>query len=324
MLLAAFALIAGIALLVVGGDLLVRGASHIAARAGVSDLLVGLVLVGFGTSAPELFASIEAVRVGSPGIAWGNVVGSNIANVLLILGAAALIRPFPVGRGALWRDGGAGLVAAGALMLFAATGVGRVDGAILVAVLVAYLFLAYRWETKAALSSAAGDKRAAAELTDPGIADRSGSVWRDVLVFIGGLVLIILGGTILIDGARTIAAGLGLSETLIGLTIVAAGTSAPELATSVVAARRGKGDIAFGNVVGSNIYNILAIGGVTAILAPGSLPPEMIGRELPLLLVAAAVLMLFGRTGHRFSRWEGALLVAGYAAYLAYIVVTAT
>ena len=318
MLLTLFLFLIGLGLLVVGGDLLVRGSVRVAERLGMSDLLVGLVLVGFGTSSPELFASIEAVRVGSPEIAWGNVVGSNIANVLLILGAAALIAPYPVARGPLWRDGGAGLIAAALLFVFALGGVSGLEGGVLLAALIGYLLYAYLSERRASQSTGLGDKAAGFELVDTQVHSRGRSAaWLDALLLIGGLALIIGGGTLLIDAAREIALSLGMSETLVGLTVVAIGTSAPELATSVIAARKGEGDIAFGNVVGSNIYNILAIGGVTAVLAPGSLPLSMTRLELPLLVAAALVLLVVARTGYRFSRWEGAVLVLGYAAYLA-------
>ncbi len=307
----------GLVLLFFGGDLLVRGSVRLAERAGVSPLFVGLVLVGFGTSAPELFASIEAVRVGAPAIAWGNVVGSNVANTLLILGVAAIVTPFPISRSALWRDGGFGLVAAALLLVFAQSGVTRPMGLVLIAILVAYLAYSY-----------IAERRKPAPPTTP--KDRAGSrpvgggVGADLGATLSGLVLIIIGGNILVGGARNVATDLGLSDTLIGLTIVAIGTSAPELATSVVAVRKGQGGIAFGNVLGSNIYNILAIGGATAVLAPKSLPSEMVWVELPLLVVVAIGLLVFGRTGHRFSRWEGVALVTAYAGYLAFAVLRAT
>ena len=307
-------ILGGLVLLFFGGDLLVRGSVRLAERMGVSPLFVGLVLVGFGTSAPELFASIEAVRIGAPAIAWGNVVGSNIANTLLILGVAAIVAPFPVSRGTLWRDGGFGLAAAALLLVFAPAGVSRPVGLVLIAILVAYLTYAYVSERRQpALVNAGGP-------TPPS----GGGVGVDLGTTLGGLVLIIIGGNILVGGARDVAASFGLSDTLIGLTIVAIGTSAPELATSVVAARKGQGGIAFGNVLGSNIYNILAIGGTTAVLAPSSLPSEMVTVELPLLVVVAVGLLVFGRTGHRFTRWEGLALVAAYAGYLTFAILRAT
>ncbi|GAB2772879.1 calcium/sodium antiporter [Nocardioides salsibiostraticola] len=306
-------ILGGLVLLFFGGDLLVRGSVRLAERMGVSPLFVGLVLVGFGTSAPELFASIEAVRVGAPAIAWGNVVGSNVANTLLILGVAAVVAPFPTSRGTLWRDGGFGLAAAALLLVFAPSGVSRPMGLVLIAILVAYLTYAY-----------VSERRQPAPVNAGGPPSPSGGgVGVDLGTTLGGLVLIIIGGNILVGGARDVAASFGLSDTLIGLTIVAIGTSAPELATSVVAARKGQGGIAFGNVLGSNIYNILAIGGTTAVLAPNSLPSEMVTVELPLLVVVAVGLLVFGRTGHRFTRWEGLALVAAYAGYLTFAVLRA-
>ncbi len=324
MLLDILGIIGGLALLFLGGDLLVRGSVRLATRFGVSPLFVGLVLVGFGTSAPELFASVEAVRVGAPAIAWGNVVGSNIANTLMVLGAAAAISAFPVERGPLWRDGGFGLAAAIILFGFAFMGVPLIAGILLLAVLTAYLVFAWRQERVAAASTGVGDKAAALELADPGVHPaRAGNVLIDSAFTLGGLALIIVGGSLLVSGARDLALLLGMSDTLVGLTIVAIGTSAPELATSVIAARKGEGGIALGNVLGSNIYNILAIGGVTAVLAPGSLPASMIAVELPILIGAAILLMVFARTGHKFSRWEGFAMMALYVGYLVWAVMSA-
>ncbi|MGB7404418.1 MAG: calcium/sodium antiporter [Pacificimonas sp.] len=318
MILDSLAVLAGLVLLFFGGDLLVRGSVRLAARMGVSPLFVGLVLVGFGTSAPELFASIEAVRVGAPAIAWGNVVGSNLANTLLILGLAAAVAPFAVDPGPLWRDGGFGLAAAILLTLAAAVaGVPLWAGIVLLVILLVYLTYAYLQERNVAVETGIGDKAAGLEMIDPDIRpDGEEPLWKEIAYTVGGLVLIIVGGNLLVGGARELALFLGMSETVVGLTIVAIGTSAPELATSIVAARKGEGGIAFGNVLGSNIYNILAIGGTTAVLAPGSLPPEMIRVELPLLIGAAVLLIVFARSGFRFQRWEGVLMTGLYAAYL--------
>ena len=324
MLLDILLIIAGLALLFGGGELLVRGSVRLATHFGLSPLLAGLVIVGFGTSAPELVASIEAVRVGAPAIAWGNVVGSNVANTLLILGAAALVRPIPVSSGPLWRDGGVGLAAALLLLAFGFGGVSRLAGGIFVAGMAAYLLFAYRAERTKARSTGAGEKEAAAELADPALKPSAGG---NTLISAGltlaGLALIVAGGNVLVGAARDMALMLGLSETVVGLTIVAVGTSAPEFATSIVAARKGEGDIAFGNVLGSNIYNILAIGGTTALLAPGSFPAELIAVELPVLIMAALLIMIFARTGHRFTRAEGAIMLTAYALYLTFAVLRA-
>lgn len=305
-------IVGGLVLLFYGGDLLVRGSVSLAERLGVSPLFVGLVLVGFGTSAPELFASIEAVRVDAPAIAWGNVVGSNMANTLLILGLAAVVAPFPVARATTWRDGGFGLGAAAVLLALAVIGMPRAAGVVMLVLLVLYLVYAY-----------VSDRRLGVDEPTETPPPIEGGVWADTGVTVGGLVLIVVGGTILVSGARDVASTFGLSDTLIGLTIVAIGTSAPELATSVVAARKGQGAIAFGNVLGSNIYNLLAIGGVTAILAPGSVPSEMVPVELPLLVVGGLVLVVFARTGHRFTRAEGLTLLLAYAGYLVFAVLRA-
>ncbi|MBV7255668.1 calcium/sodium antiporter [Pacificimonas sp. WHA3] len=324
MILDIVAILGGLVLLFVGGDFLVRGSVNLATRMGVSPLFVGLVLVGFGTSAPELFASIEAVRVGAPAIAWGNVVGSNIANVLLVLGAAAAVAAFPIERGPLWRDGGFGLVAAIILFAFAFSGAPAIMGWILLGILSVYLVYAWRSERTHAHSTGAGDRAAAGEMVHVDIPDaRPKSLFADIGFTVGGLLLIIFGGNILVAGARDVALILGLSDALVGLTIVAIGTSAPELATSVVAARKGEGGIAFGNVLGSNIYNILGIGGVTALLAPGSLPASMVPVELPLLIAASILMIVFARTGHKFSRWEGFAMLSLYVGYLVWAVLNA-
>lgn len=312
---------AGLALLLKGGDLLVVGAVGVAERLGVSPLFVGVVLVGMGTSAPELFASIEAVRQGAPGMAWGNIVGSNVANTLLILGAAALMAPFPVERGPLWRDGGVGLLASLLLLWFARAGVSLWEGGVLLAALGGYFLYVFRTERTTPATTGLGDKAAAFEQWHPDLhASGRSAFLRAAVKTLFGIAIVIGGGYLLVDGARGLAQAMGASDTLIGLTVVAIGTSLPELATTVIAARKGEGGIAFGNVLGSNIYNILAIGGTTGVLAPGSLPAELRLAELSLLAVTAFVLMIFARTGHRFVRWEGAALMAGYAAYLVYAI----
>ena len=313
-------LIAGLVLLVLGGELLVRGAVAIAGKLGVSPLMIGLTIVGMGTSMPELAASVQAALAGSPGIALGNIVGSNIANSMLILGVAALLAP--VARGTLWRDGGVGVLAVVALLaLGLTTGLGRMAGLTLIVLMVGYLVLAYRQEKRAAAHSAAFDKAAALENIDPALDTQTQRQpgWAVSTAFLlAGLACIVGGGTLLVNAAVTIAREFGMSETLVGLTIVAVGTSLPELVTSAVAALRKQSEVALGNVLGSNIYNVLFIGGVTGTIAPTTVPQSILGFDLPLLIAVSLGVMVLAWTGARISRIEGLALVAGYALYIAF------
>lgn len=306
----ALLILGGLALLLGGGELLVRGAVLIATRLGVSSLMIGLTVVGFGTSMPELVTSLQAAFAGSPGIALGNIVGSNIANVLLILGIAALLSPFPVPSRTLARDGGLMLAAALLLAALSFGGVlGRYDGAFLVLCLAGYLLLVWRQERRHPASS---ESEAATE--------RSASGWvpvaKEIGYVIAGLLALVFGGRILVTGAIDLATALGVSETVIGLTIVAIGTSLPELATALVAAMRGQPDIAYGNIVGSNIFNIFCIAGITALTAPIAVPAEMLHFDIPVMIGVTILMGIFAATGSRLTRLEGATLLAGYAAYL--------
>ena len=313
-------LIAGLVLLVLGGELLVRGAVAIAGKLGVSPLMIGLTIVGMGTSMPELAASVQAALAGSPGIALGNIVGSNIANSMLILGVAALLAPIAVARGTLWRDGGVGVLAVVALLaLGLTTGLGRMAGLTLIVLMVGYLVLAYRQEKRAAAHSAAFDKAAALENIDPALDTQTQRQpgWAVSTAFLlAGLACIVGGGTLLVNAA--VAREFGMSETLVGLTIVAVGTSLPELVTSAVAALRKQSEVALGNVLGSNIYNVLFIGGVTGTIAPTTVPQSILGFDLPLLIAVSLGVMVLAWTGARISRIEGLALVAGYALYIAF------
>ncbi len=306
---------AGLAALVFGGDLLVRGAVDLARRLGVSPLIIGLTLVGFGTSTPELVTSLQAAFVGSPGIAIGNVVGSNIANILLILGLAALIAPMAVGRTAFMRDGL--VLAVSAFLCMGAVLYGALSpliGLVFVTGLIAYVAFAIFQERR---------QTAAAGPVPDDAGPLKGSVWKDVAFILSGLVLTIFGARWLVGGAIDIAASLGVSETIVGLTVVAVGTSLPELVTSFAAARRGQSDIAFGNIVGSNIFNVLFILGVTALVHPIEVPPSIAAFDIWVMLAATALLILFACTRWRITRIEGGLLFAGYIAYTGWLVRTA-
>lgn len=319
----ALLILAGLALLAAGGELLVRGSVRTAERMGVSPLLIGLTLVGFGTSAPELVTSVQAGLLGSPGIAIGNIIGSNIANVLLVIGVCALICPLAIQPGSLRRDSA---VMIGASLLFAllawTVGLSRLAGAGLMGLLIAYLAVAYRQERRATDDHGAAFERARArEGIDPGLAAAPPRPGLVVLaapaMAVVGLVLIVFGSRLFVDGAVQLARLSGLSEPVIGLTVVAMGTSAPELATSVVAAFRKQSAVALGNVIGSSIYNLLGIGGATALIAPTLAPEAFLRLDLPVMVLSAAMLVLFAATGGRVGRREGAVLLGAYVAYIA-------
>jgi len=306
-------LLVGFAGLVLGGELLVRGAVAIALRFGISQLMIGLTLVGFGTSTPELVTSLQAAFKGSPGIAVGNIVGSNICNILLILGAAALLRPIVTRPDAFRRDGtvllGATLLCVGIVLIGV---IGRVTGGVLLALLIGYLILTWFAE------------RARGAVDDPDVPlPAVRSVGLSVALFIGGLLLTIVAARLLVDAAIEIAFDLGVSEAVIGVTIVALGTSLPELVTSIVAAVRRQGDVAFGNIVGSNIFNILGILGATAIAQPLSIPPEIARLDVWVMLAATALLICATITGWRITRGEGLLMLGGYTGYISWLVATA-
>ena len=317
------ALIGGLVLLVLGGELLVRGAVAVAERLGVSPLLIGLTLIGFGTSTPELAVSVQASLAGAPGVAIGNIVGSNISNILLILGLSALIVPLTVSANALRRDGTIGVATALLFALAGATvGLARPAGVLLVAGLLAYLVLAYRQERRVERvlvegRGAAFDKAVAFEQVDkPSMKPLPGLLgWLVPLgLALAGLALIVLGGRLLVSGAVDLARLVGMPETVIGLTLVAVGTSLPELVTSLIAALRRQTDIAVGNVLGSNIYNVLGIGGATGVIAPTLFPPDIAGADVWVMVTASLALMVFA-FGGRITRLEGALMLSAYIGY---------
>lgn len=318
-------LLGGLIVLIVGGELLVRGAVRVAERAGMSPLLIGLTLVGFGTSTPELVTSVKAGLAGSPGIALGNIVGSNIANILLILGLSALVFPVNVGSLALRRDGV--LVLGTAILLGLVAWFGLFDrwvGLLFIAGLVSYVVFAYWQERDTARVSAAGHTAAfeKAEAHDeavsrPKAAAGAGSIVPSILLAVLGLVIVVVGGDLLVRGAIALARGFGISETVIGLTIVAVGTSMPEFVTSMLAAYRRHADVALGNILGSNIYNILGIGGFTALIAPGEVPARIVQFDAPVMIVVSVLLLVFCATNRRVSRLEGGVFVLGYVAYIA-------
>ena len=295
-------LLGGLVGLLLGGEALVRGAVGIARRLAIPPLLIGLTVVGFGTSTPELLVSVDAALRGVPDIAIGNIVGSNISNVLLIVGLSALVWPIRVLRGTLQRDTAVMMAAALVMVpLFWMGQMGRLSGALLVGGLIAYLVLAYR------------QPGAETPDTDP---TPVLPLWQAAVWVVAGLGALMLGARFLVDGAVSIARGYGVSEAFIGLTIVAVGTSLPELATSLIAALRRQSEIAIGNIVGSNIFNVLGILGVTALIAPIPVAGRFLSFDLPVMIAASAVLtgLLLLRPG--IGRPVGAGLLLAYAAYV--------
>lgn len=308
-------LTAGLALLVAGGDILVRGAVAVARRLGLPPLFIGLTLVGLGTSMPELVTSLEAAMIGAPGIAVGNIVGSNTANILLILGVAAVIRPVATSPSAFGRDGGMMLLAALAAVAIAVFGhVDRLAGLALVAALAAYLVFTYRRESRGPEAEA---MRRSADRPATGLA-------RGLLMSAAGLALTIGGAALLVDGAVALARIAGISESVVGVTVVAFGTSLPELVATVAAAVRRQADVAFGNVIGSNIYNVFGILGATALVHPIPVPRDIAGFDVWVMLAATLLLLVFAVTRWRVSRWEGAVFLACYALYVGWLGVTAS
>ena len=302
----------GIALLTVGGEALIRGSLAAAKLLGVSPLLSGLVIVGFGTSAPELVVSVNAAIDGRPDIAIGNVVGSNIGNILLILGVCALITPLAVKPLALRRDA-VTVVAASLLFLVLVGGsaLARVDAAIFLGALAAYLGWAYWSERFHAAPSGELHQAEAEELsTVP-----KSVLWTAIAVVLG-LLLLIAGSQVLLIGAIGIAAYFGVPEAVVGLTLVAVGTSLPELSISVIAAIRRHADVAVGNILGSNIFNLLGILGVSALLQPLPVHPRIIHFDQWVMLGTSLLLLLFLYTGRRLSRAEGGVLLVGYGIYV--------
>lgn len=311
------ALLIGFVLLGVGGESLVRGAASAAEALGVSPLLIGLTLVGFGTSTPELVTSLQAAFVGSPGIAVGNVVGSNTANILLILGLAALIRPLEANPKAYLRDGAALLIvtaAAAAVCVY-----GRLDprvGAGFVTFLLLYVLVCYFAERRA---PAAAAEKARHEADVERLTPRRPKVLASLILAVVGIGVTIAGARYLVGGAVEIAEGLGVSETLVGLTVVAVGTSLPELVTSLIAAFKRQSEVALGNVIGSNIYNLAGILGITALIESVEVPASIARVDVWVMAGATLLLLLVVRSGWRISRKEGFLLLLLYAAYTAWL-----
>lgn len=298
-------------LLLFGGEFLVRGAVALADRLGVSHLVIGLTVVAAGTSAPELMVGLIAALEGSPGIAVGNVVGSNIANILLILGVAGLICVLPVDRRSLYRDGTVAILAVVLFAVIAMTGtIERWHGILMLVCLIAYLVFCYASERSS---------RAARTSIDTEIEELAGKdrrLWLVLVFLFGGLAGVLLGADLLVEGATEVARAAGVSETIIGLTLVALGTSLPELATAIIAARHKHTDLALGNVLGSNIFNILAILGVVATVQPLAVPAEIVAFDLWAMLGVTLAFLGVAFVTRRIGRSIAAIFLFAYAAYI--------
>jgi len=308
-----FLIIAGFALLLFGGESVVRGSVALAQRLGVSPLIVGLTIVGFGTSLPEMVVSVNAALVGSPGLAVGNVVGSNIANILLILGVAAVIAPIAVHPGAVKRDL---LGMSAATLVYVGLGMsGQIvfwQGVLMLIALMSYIGFTVWHDNKSNDEAAEMHRDEAAEMGE--IPLRTVSIAGIIIV---GLFAVVVGAKWLVTGATTLATEFGVPEEVIGLTVVAIGTSLPELATSIVAAYRGHSDVCVGNVLGSNLFNLFGITGVTALFAPLPFSDKIVSFDLWILLAATAIIIPFMLTGRRISRPEGIVLLILYVSFIA-------
>ncbi|HVT44345.1 MAG TPA: calcium/sodium antiporter [Thermoanaerobaculia bacterium] len=311
--------IAGLVLLVAGAEVLVRGASRLAVAVGISPLVVGLTVVAYGTSAPELAVSIQASLAGQPDVAVGNVVGSNIANILLILGLSALVAPLIVAQQLVRIDVPLMIGVSLLLLGMAYDGrVGRLEGGILVVGAIAYTLFAI-------IRSRKESRSVQQEYEDEFGPREPSSVWLDAGLILAGLALLVVGARWLVNSATVFATALGVSELVIGLTVVAIGTSLPELATSVVAAIKGERDIAVGNVVGSNIFNILLVLGGASLFARDGMrvAPAVLSFDLPVMIaVAVACLPIF--FNGLIDRWEGGFFLIYFAAYTTYLFLKAT
>lgn len=306
MLLDILLIIIGVALVLKGADFLTEGASALARRMHVPEIVIGLTIVAAGTSAPELFVSVVSALNGTPDLAVGNVVGSNTMNCMLIVGCAAMVAPMTISRSTVRKDIPFAVMASILLTLIALDNyLGRIDGIILLLGFV--VFMAYTL-----LQAKNGQAEPQTEV-------RQLNPWLSLLFLVIGLAMLVAGSNVFVGSASSVAAALGVSEGVIGLTVVAGGTSLPELATSVVAARKGQSAIAIGNVIGSNVFNILLILGMTAVISP--LQIEGITTiDMAVMLISVILVWLFSFTRFTVERWEGALLVGGYLAYLTWLI----
>ena len=300
-------LVMGLVVVLKGADWLTDGAVNIASRFGVSQMVIGLTIVAMGTSMPELCVSMVSALKGTPDLAVGNVVGSNTLNTLLIVGCSALVAPIMVKRSSVRRDIPFAVLASLLMLIFCLDGgIDRLDAALLFILFAVFMFVTVKYSKNEGTEA----KTTAAPLG------------KAALLLVVGLVCLILGSNLFVDNASFIASTLGVSDAVIGLTIVAGGTSLPELATSMVSAKKGNSDITIGNVIGSNVFNILMIIGVTGLVKPMHIK-GITSLDLIVMLASMLLLWFFCRTTYKVKRWEGAVLAISYIAYLAWLIAQA-
>lgn len=331
-------LVLGVIIVLKGADWLTDGAVNIATRFGVSQMVIGLTIVAMGTSMPEFCVSMVSALKGTPDLAVGNVVGSNTLNTLLIVGCSALVAPIMVKRSSVKRDIPFAVVASLLMLLFCLDGaIGRVDAAVLFAGFCLFMFVTLKYakttEEHAATVATSGEAMATAAAASTSVSEAPtsqtsapeasvASMLKAVVMLVVGLLCLIAGSNMFVDNASFVASSLGVSDAVIGLTIVAGGTSLPELATSMVSAKKGNSDIAIGNVIGSNVFNILMIIGITGLVKPMHIA-GITTLDLIMMLASMLLMWFFCRTTYKVKRWEGAVLTIVYLAYLTWLVMNA-
>lgn len=341
-------LVLGVIIVLKGADWLTDGAVNIATRFGVSQMVIGLTIVAMGTSMPEFCVSMVSALKGTPDLAVGNVVGSNTLNTLLIVGCSALVAPIMVKRSSVKRDIPFAVVASLLMLLFCLDGaIGRVDAAVLFAGFCLFMFVTLKYakttEEHAATVATSGAAMATAAAASTSVSEAStshtsapkastsqpsapeasvASMLKAIVMLVVGLLCLIAGSNMFVDNASFVASSLGVSDAVIGLTIVAGGTSLPELATSMVSAKKGNSDIAIGNVIGSNVFNILMIIGITGLVKPMHIA-GITTLDLIMMLASMLLMWFFCRTTYKVKRWEGAVLTIIYLAYLTWLVMNA-
>ncbi len=338
-------LVLGVIIVLKGADWLIDGAVNIATRFGVSQMVIGLTIVAMGTSMPEFCVSMVSALKGTPDLAVGNVVGSNTLNTLLIVGCSALVAPIMVKRSSVKRDIPFAVVASLLMLLFCLDGaIGRVDAAVFFAGFCLFMFVTLKYAktteehaatvatsgaatttaiSETSTSQASSSEASSSETSAPKASQASGtSMLKAVVMLVVGLLCLIAGSNMFVDNASFVASSLGVSDAVIGLTIVAGGTSLPELATSMVSAKKGNSDIAIGNVIGSNVFNILMIIGITGLVKPMHIA-GITTLDLIMMLASMLLMWFFCRTTYKVKRWEGAVLTIVYLAYLTWLVMNA-
>ena len=310
-------IVIGVALVLTGADRLTEGASALARRMNVPEIIIGLTIVAAGTSAPELFVSLVSALKGTPDMAVGNVVGSNTMNAMLIVGCAAMVAPMVISRSTVKKDIPFAVGASVLLMLLSLNNyLGRWDGIILLLGFASFMVYTLMQAKKGEAAPVADDSQQDANNTP---SSKGGNPWLSALWVVAGLAMLVIGSNLFVDSASSVAYSLGISEGVVGLTVVAGGTSLPELATSVVAARKGQSAIAIGNVIGSNVFNILMILGLTATISPLAIE-GITTLDMAVMLVSVALVWFFSFTRYTVERWEGGLLVVGYLVYIWWLI----